>query len=228
MFSGQALAPCESSAVARAKRIHFPGGNMWQMPRERYLDSIESAGCVLSPFQAFPWDCPPAEPGSTPGLRGGQGQKPQTEPPWPLGCTLSTGQMAFPSPFLEFCHSLVLTFNSHVWGRTNQSPCSLPLPTEQSRYIPVMQPFSEALRTFDPFSSCFCTKILVTYLRASMYLIFCPVKEMKNAYFQMQSHCEVSVSQEIIQTKSSCTTHVLQANVRSLFPAQDVGIYLFL
>lgn len=49
MLSRQALAPYASSALARAKRIHFPDGDMWQMPREGYLDSIKSAGCV-EPF----------------------------------------------------------------------------------------------------------------------------------------------------------------------------------
>lgn len=93
----------------------------------------------------------------------------QTELPWPFSCSLGTGQTALPSPFLEFCYSHwceLLIAKCGDW--LNHSPCSLPLPTEQSRYVPFMQPFSDALRAFDLFPSCLCTKTLVTYFRAGI------------------------------------------------------------
>lgn len=86
MLSRQALVqvPYASSTVARAKRIHSPGGNMGQMPCERYLER---------------------QPGSTPGAETTVAAVLQTEPSWLLGCSLGTGQTALPSPFLEFCYS---------------------------------------------------------------------------------------------------------------------------
>lgn len=119
MLSQQALAPCASSAVARAKGSTF----QVEICGKRHMKEIlaqQKVLDVLSHFQVFLWDCPSAEPRSTPGLRGGQGQKPQWLQCYRLSCP---GHLAAPwanctsittSGILPL--SLALTFNSQEWG----------------------------------------------------------------------------------------------------------------